>query len=203
MITGGAVESIESGGDTGSWGTTGKGSDTDTDVQVSTEQGADDGANMTESNQESGSYTSSGGSEDDSTVYESTTETLGDGSLVTCGVVIESTTEGGGSLKPLQRPTPKQTSRQVRPARTGAGPWATSPKTTALRLGGLLSPTPTTRRARGRTRYRKHSASTARLRVATRAKASPNPRAIPPPKPAFPRTRSPTMGPNNWSALTD
>ena len=52
---------------------------------------------MTESDQESGSYTSTGGSEDDSTVYKSTTETLGDGGLVTCGVVTESTTEGGGS----------------------------------------------------------------------------------------------------------
>ena len=97
VITGGAVESIESGSDSGSWGTTGKGSDTDTNFEVSTEQGADDGSNMTESDQESGSYTSSGGSEHDSTVYESTTETLGDGGLVTCGVVTESTTEGGGS----------------------------------------------------------------------------------------------------------
>ena len=99
VITGGAVESTESGSDSGSWDTTGSGTDTATDIVTGDEADTGDSASGSESSKESGSYTSSGDSSEGSTEFESTTETLGDGGVVVSGDTTESTSETSGSTQ--------------------------------------------------------------------------------------------------------
>jgi len=99
LITGGAVEQLDSGADSGSWDTTDSGSDTDTDIDNGDEQDTGDDACESESSHESGSYTSSGSADTGSTEYESMTETLGDGGVVVSGASTEATSESSGSTQ--------------------------------------------------------------------------------------------------------